>query len=159
LTPELKEDVDVFGNKLKRPLLGLRSQDIHYERADLGKAVSEATRRTWQLCASTVTVLKQIVVGERSARELKGPVGIAQLSGQATDKGMSTTLWLIAVLSANLGFINLLPIPVLDGGHLIYYAAEAARGRPVAQKVQDYGFRLGLALIGTLMVYTIFNDV
>lgn len=90
---------------------------------------------------------------------MKGPVGIAQLSGQATEKGFDTVLWFIAMLSANLGLINLFPIPPLDGGHLVYYAVEGARGRPMAQKFQEWGFRAGFALIITLMIFVTFNDI
>ncbi len=159
ITPREEEDTDALGTKIKHPLIGIKSAEIRYEKADLTKALAEASYRTWQLCTSTLTVLGQIISGQRSPTELKGPIGIAQLSGAATDKGISTTLWLIAVISANLGFVNLLPIPVLDGGHLLFYAAEASRGRPLAKKVQEYGFRAGLALIIMLMGFTILNDM
>lgn len=159
LTPRNFEEEDALGNKVSRPLIGIRSKDIKYEEVGPFRAVGEATYRTYLICETTLRVLAQMVTGERSAKDLKGPVGIAKLSGQATGKGFSTTLWLIAMLSANLGLVNLLPIPMLDGGHLAYYAAHAARGRPLAQKVQEYGFRLGFATIATLMAFTIYNDL
>lgn len=159
ITPRTIEEEDALGNKVSRPLIGIRSKDIKYEEVGPLHAIGEATYRTYLICQTTLHVLGQMVTGERSAKDLKGPVGIAKLSGQATDKGISTTLWLIAMLSANLGLVNLLPIPMLDGGHLAYYAAHAARGRPLAVKVQEYGFRLGFAVIATLMVFTIFNDL
>ncbi len=159
LTPRYIEEEDALGNMSKRPLIGIRSQEMKFEDVGPVRAVWEATKRTYMVCETTFRVLGQMITGKRSVDEMKGPVGIAQLSGQATVKGANTTLWLIALLSANLGLINLLPIPMLDGGHLMYYAAEAARGRPLAQKVQEWGFRVGFAMIITLMVFTIFNDV
>jgi regulator of sigma E protease len=158
LTPREFEDEDALGNKVKRPLIGLRSLEMKFEDVGAVHAVWEATKRTYQVCETTLHVLGQMVTGQRGVEDMKGPVGIAQLSGQATDKGVSTTLWLIALLSANLGLVNLLPIPMLDGGHLLFYAVEAGRGRPLAQRVQEYAFRVGFALIITLMVFTIFND-
>jgi regulator of sigma E protease len=159
LTPKEVEDDDGLGNKIKHPLIGIKSADIKYEDAGLAVALSESTKRTYMLCASTLRVVGQIVTGKRSAGDLKGPVGIAQLSGQATHKDVHTTLWLIAMLSANLGLVNLFPIPMLDGGHLLYYMAEAFRGRPLAKRVQEYGFRMGFAVLAMLMAFTLLNDV
>jgi regulator of sigma E protease len=98
------------------------------------------------------------VTGKRSTDELGGPLRIAQLSGEVIQLGIGPLLWLMAVLSVNLGLINLFPVPVLDGGHLLFYAAEAIRGKPLGQRVQEYGFRLGLALVLTLMVFATYND-
>ena len=159
LTPREFEDDDGLGNKVKRPLIGIRSAEIHYENVGLVRAVTEATRRTYMVSVSTLQVIGQMVTGKRSATDLQGPIGIAQLSEQATGKDLHTVLWLIAMLSANLGLVNFLPIPVLDGGHLLYYSAEALSGRPLAQKVQDYGFKLGFVVIIALMAFTIINDV
>ena len=99
------------------------------------------------------------MTGKRSPDELKGPIGIAKLSGQAADQGLTTILWFMAMLSANLGMVNLFPIPPLDGGHLVFYAIEGAQGRPMAEKIQNIGYRVGFALILTLMAFTIYNDV
>lgn len=159
LTPQMTDAEDALGNKITRPLLGLQS--LPYESMELGfgGALVEATKRTYQMCAMTLSAVKQIVVGDRSAKELKGPVGIAQLSGQATKMDFSTVLWFIALLSANLGLVNLFPIPMLDGGHLMYYAIEAVQGRPLADKVQEYGFRFGFVLVAGLMAFAILNDL
>jgi regulator of sigma E protease len=102
----------------------------------------------------------QIVIGKRSFGEnIKGPIGMAKLSGQAAEKGISTIFMLMANISASLGLINLFPIPTLDGGHLLYYAIEAIRGRPLARRFQEYGFRIGMALVSILMVSAIINDI
>ncbi|MFW0777391.1 MAG: RIP metalloprotease RseP [Rickettsiales bacterium] len=159
LTPKEVETDDGLGNKITRPLIGIKSMDMKYEDVGLVTALGESVRRTYMICETTLKVIGQIVTGKRGAQDLKGPVGIAQLSGQAAEKDFYTVLWLIAMLSANLGLINLLPIPLLDGGHLAYYAAEALRGRPMAEKVQEYGFRAGFVILFTLMAFTLFNDL
>lgn len=159
LTPKEIEEDDGLGNKVKRPLIGIKSGEIKIESAHLGTALYEATRRTYMICASTLKAVGQMITGERGVHDLKGPVGIAQMSGQATDKDFYTTMWLIALISANLGLVNLFPIPLLDGGHLVYYSIEALRGRPVAQRIQEYGFRLGFVLIASLMVFSLYNDI
>lgn len=159
LTPKEIEDDDGLGNKVKRPLIGIKSGQVKMESAHLGTALVEATKRTYMICAVTLRAVGQMITGQRGVQDLKGPVGIAQLSGQATGKDLYTTLWLIAMLSANLGLVNLFPIPMLDGGHLVFYGVEALRGRPMAEKIQEYGFRLGFFLIASLMAFTLFNDL
>ena len=124
-----------------------------------------ATYRTYERCALSLEFLGQMITGQRSADELKGPVGIAQMSGQVTQTGdtLSETarmiLWFIAMLSANLGLVNLLPIPMLDGGHLAYYAIEGVRGKPLARRYQEVGFKAGFYLIVALMAFTLINDI
>jgi len=159
LTPKEVEDDDGLGNKVKRPLIGIKSGEIKMESAHLGTAVVEATKRTYMICAVTLRAVGQMITGERGVQDLKGPVGIAQLSGQAANKDFHTVLWLIAMLSANLGLVNLFPIPLLDGGHLMFYGVEALRGRPMAERIQEYGFKLGFVLLASLMAFTVFNDI
>jgi regulator of sigma E protease len=165
LTPKITKENDKFGNVHKRPVIGIRCQDLTFQKTGLFSAIGHATRETYSLCVASLQVLGQMVSGKRSADELKGPLGIAQLSGQVTKSGdnwhemLHTTLWFIALLSVNLGLVNLLPIPMLDGGHLMYYGIEAIRGQPLAEKFQEYGFRFGFALIACLMAFSLFNDV
>ncbi|MEZ5691847.1 MAG: RIP metalloprotease RseP [Rickettsiales bacterium] len=159
VTPKITESEDGLGNKIKRPLIGIKSTEIKYEDVGMLRAVSESIDRTYVICKTTLKTIGQLVTGKRDVKELSGPVGIAQLSGKAADKGVNTVIWLIALISANLGLMNLLPIPVLDGGHLLYYAIEAARGRPMAQKMQEYGFRAGFSLLIMLMAFTFINDI
>jgi regulator of sigma E protease len=165
ITPRIYDDKDALGNEAKRPLIGIRSQKITYENVGLGTAVWEASKRTYGLCVSSLKVIGQMIRGDRSADELKGPLGIAKLSGDVTQQGETlsetarTVLWFIALLSCNLGLVNLFPIPMLDGGHLAYYAVEAARGKPMAERFQEYGYRFGVAIIATLMAFTLFNDI
>lgn len=159
ITPREVEDDDGLGNKIKRPLIGIKSADITYQNVGFTSAIGESVKRTYMICTSTLKVIGQMITGQRGAQDLKGPIGIAQLSGQAADKDFYTVMWLIALLSANLGLVNLFPIPLLDGGHLAYYAAEAISGRPLAQRVQEYGFRFGFVVLFALMAFTLVNDI
>jgi regulator of sigma E protease len=100
-----------------------------------------------------------MISGQRGTEDLGGPLRIAQLSGEVAGLGLASLLSFIAVLSINLGLINLFPIPVLDGGHLLFYLAEAIRGRPIPARVQEYGFRAGLAVLAGLFILATWNDV
>jgi regulator of sigma E protease len=165
ITPRVIEETDMLGNPVSRPIIGISSEQIVYQNVGLATALAEAVRRTYGLCVASLKVLGQMVTGERSVGELKGPVGIAKLSGDATQQGetlsetVRTVLWFIALLSANLGLINLFPIPMLDGGHLAFYAVEAVRGRPMAERFQEFGYRVGVVFIVTLMAFTLYNDL
>ncbi len=165
LTPIQFEEKDALGNTQKRPLIGLRSKKLTYENVTLPTAIAAATERTYSMCVTTVKVLGQMITGDRGTQALKGPLGIAKLSGEVTNQGetmsetLKTILWFVALLSVNLGFVNLLPIPMLDGGHLAFYCVEALSGRPLAKKFQEYSYRLGMVLIASLMALSLFNDV
>jgi len=98
-------------------------------------------------------------VGAKSADGLGGPLRIAQMSGEIAQSGMSALLWFMAVLSVNLGLINFFPVPMLDGGHLLFYFIEAIRGRPLSEKAQEWGFRIGFGVIVMLMLLATWNDI
>jgi regulator of sigma E protease len=121
--------------------------------------VPEATRYTFGLTRSMIDGLGQIITGQRSTKDLGGPLKMAQIAGQQASLGAFEFIQLIALFSINLGFINLLPVPMLDGGHLVFYAAEAVRRRPVSIRAQDWAFRGGLALLLALLVFTTVNDL
>jgi regulator of sigma E protease len=165
ITPIETSDKDALNNSYKRQLLGIKSQQITYQDVGVAQAILVATEKTYDMCASSLKAMGQMIRGDRSAAELKGPLGIAQLSGSATKQGdttgetVRTLVWFIALLSANLGLVNLLPIPMLDGGHLMFYILEAVRGRPLADKFQEYSMRLGFSLLVCLMAFSLFNDV
>ena len=118
-----------------------------------------AVERVAFLTQSMMEGLWQIVSGKRSFKEIGGPVKIAQIAGQQATLGIEDFIALLALLSINLGFINLLPVPMLDGGHLFFYAIEAVRRRPVSAQALDWAFRGGLALILALLVFATFNDL
>ena len=159
ITPRITKSKDNFGNEIEQPLIGIRSQKLTFKDVTISQALTYSVRRTWEISMATLEVIGQLITGKRDTDQLKGPIGIAQMSGQATDAGMNSVLWFIALLSANLGLVNLLPIPMLDGGHLLFYAVEAAQGRPLAQKVQMVAYKVGLILLLTLMSFTIVNDI
>ena len=159
VTPSLVQEKDRFGGTYRIGRLGIKGGAVNYVHRDPASAVVRAVEETWNLSAATLQSLWQMVIGKRSADELGGPLRIAQVSGEAMQLGIAPLLNFIAVLSINLGLINLFPVPVLDGGHLLFYAAEAIRGKPLGQRAQEYGFRLGLALVLTLMVFATWNDL
>jgi regulator of sigma E protease len=107
-----------------------------------------------------VDYVGKLVTGRESADQLSGPIRIAQVSGQvASLGGLGGLITLVAVLSVSIGLINLFPIPLLDGGHLLFYALEALRGRPLSERAQEIGFRIGLAVVVMLMLFSTWNDI
>jgi regulator of sigma E protease len=159
VTPARTEMTDRFGNRHEIGLLGIGRSGVEYVKRNPIAAVGQAFSETWNLSTSTLQAMWQIVIGTRASDELGGPLRIAQMSGEVAEGGIVPLLWFMAVLSINLGLINLFPVPVLDGGHLLFYAAEAIRGKPLGQRAQEYGFRIGLALVLTLMVFATWNDL
>lgn len=159
ITPRVTTVTDRFGYDHRFPLLGIERQGVNYVRRNPVDAVWRAGQETSNLITGTLTAVWQMIIGARPADEIGGPLRIAQMSGEVAQGGAVALLWFMAVLSVNLGLINLFPIPVLDGGHLLFYAAEALRGRPLGPRAQEYGFRLGLALVLTLMVFATWNDL
>ena len=116
-------------------------------------------KETAWLTVATLQAIGQIIMGTRASDELGGPIFIAQVAGQVAERGIVMVFWFMAVLSVNLGLINLFPIPMLDGGHLMFYAFEAIRGKPLGERAQAYGFRIGLAMVLALMVFLTWNDL
>lgn len=160
VTPKITDVVDRFGDHHSFGVLGVGRSGVNYVRLSPGDAVLQATEETWSITSGTLTAVWQMIIGARTTEELGGPIKIAKLSGQVWQQGGVLDLVnFMALLSVNLGLINLFPIPVLDGGHLLFYAAEALRGRPLGQRVQQVGFQIGLALVFTLMIFATWNDV
>jgi regulator of sigma E protease len=158
-TPERVERANHLGEKHVVGQLGIQRSGASFVQHDPLTAVWQATRETFSIVDQTFTALGQIIRGDRGADELGGPIRIADMSGQAAELGIGTLIYFAAVLSINLGLINLFPVPMLDGGHLLFYAIEAVRGRPLGERAQEYGFRIGLALVLTLMVFVTWNDL
>ncbi len=159
VTPKVTTITDRFGNAHQLGLLGIEHSGVEYVRRDPVSAVWRAGTETLNMTTGTLVAVWQMLIGARTADDLGGPLRIAQMSGEVAQGGVVALLWFMAVLSINLGLINLFPIPVLDGGHLLFYAAEAIRGKPLGHRAQEYGFRLGLALVLTLMVFATWNDL
>lgn len=169
--PALAVNKDSFGNSYKGGRLGIvgpeldvtgRSLDpddnIRVRYGPLG-AVARGVEQTRTILASTFSYIGGIFAGRHDADQLGGPLRIAQASGQAAQRGPLALIGFIAFVSVSIGLINLMPIPVLDGGHLVYYAYEAAAGRPMSEKMQEIGFRIGLAVVLGLMIFATRNDL
>ena len=159
VTIGVKYEQDRFGQKFRIGRLGIWSGTLRYERLGIVEALPAATDYTVSLTRSMIEGVWQIISGRRSVKELGGPLKIAQVAGQQASLGALPFIQLVALISINLGFINLLPVPMLDGGHLLFYSIEAVRRKPVSVEAQEWAFRGGLALLVTLLLFTTFNDL
>ena len=161
--PQLKEIKDNFGNVHRLGVLGIsRSMapgDIKTERAPPLRAVVMGVQETWFVVDRTLSYISGVFTGREAADQLGGPIRIAQVSGQVATAGFAPLIHLTAVLSVSIGLLNLFPIPLLDGGHLLFYAIETIRGRPLSERAQELGFRIGLAIVLMLMIFATFNDI
>ena len=161
--PDLKETETPFG-KQRIGLLGLQASrgpdDLKLVKYGLFDSIRLGAMETWYVVERTFSYIGRLVVGRESADQLSGPIRIAQVSGQvATLGGTAGLVSLVAVLSVSIGLINLFPIPLLDGGHLLFYGIEALRGRPLSDRAQEIGFRIGLAIVVMLMLFATWNDI
>jgi regulator of sigma E protease len=161
--PDLKDVKDGFGNSHRIGVLGIsRSMlpgDIKVERVYPLTAVVMGAQETWFVVDRTLSYIGGIFAGREGADQLGGPIRIAQVSGQVATAGFVPLLHLAGVLSVSIGLLNLFPIPLLDGGHLLFYLIEAIRGRPLSERAQEVGFRIGLAIVVMLMIFATFNDI
>src|ERR1700739_3186168 len=163
-TPELREVKDPFGNVHRIGVLGITRQtaagDVLTERFDPATALWVGVKETWFVVDRTLAYIGGVFVGREQANQFGGPIGIARISGQvASAGGLPGLIPPPAVLSIWIGLLNLFPVPLLDGGHLLYYAVEAVRGRPLSERAQEMGFRIGLGLVLMLMVFATYNDI
>jgi regulator of sigma E protease len=162
-TPQLKEFKDNFGNVHRLGVLGIsRSMtpgDIKTQKVGPLQAVVMGAQETWFVIERTLSYIGGVFAGREAADQLGGPIRIAQVSGQVASAGFVALIHLTAVLSVSIGLLNLFPIPLLDGGHLLFYGIEAARGRPLSERAQEVGFRIGLAIVVMLMIFATFNDI
>jgi regulator of sigma E protease len=162
-TPELREVKDPFGNAHRQGVLGITRQtaagDVVTERVDPATALWLGVKETWFVIDQTLSYIGRIFTGREAADQVGGPLRIAQISGQVATIGLAALIHLAAVLSISIGLLNLFPVPLLDGGHLLFYSVEAARGRPLSERAQEMGFRIGLGLVLMLMVFATYNDI
>ena len=135
------------------------SANVEVVRSDPFTAVWLGAKETWFVTERTLSYIGGIFTGTQDADQLGGPLRIAQVSGQVATIGFAALISMVAMLSVSIGLLNLFPVPMLDGGHLLYYAVEAIRGRPLGEQAQEYGFRIGLALVMMLMVFATWNDL
>lgn len=163
MVPKRTEIIDQFGNKVELGLIGIVTNQetgnfriVHYGPLE---AVGQGALQSWHIVTGTFDYLSNLLTGRMKADQLGGPIRVAQASGQMATLGVAAVLQLAAVLSVSIGLLNLMPVPVLDGGHLMFYAVEAVRGRPVGPGAQEIAFRIGMALVLMLMVFATWNDI
>ena len=161
-TPALTRGKDGFGNKSCQGVLGVSQAraagDLKMEQVNPLAAVWLGTQETWSIIDRTFSFIGGLFTGRECADQLGGPIRIAQISGQVASLGFTPVLQLAGMLSVSIGLLNLFPIPLLDGGHLMFYLVEAGRGRPLSAKAQEIGFRIGFAMVVMLMIFTFIND-
>jgi regulator of sigma E protease len=162
-TPERKEITDHFGNTIRLGLLGIQRSaspdDWTLKRHDPLTAFVMAVKECYFVISRSLAYLYDVVTGREAADQLGGPIRIAQVSGQVATAGFIALLNLAAIISVSIGLLNLFPIPMLDGGHLLFYGIEALRGRPLSETTQEIGFRIGLAFVLMLMLFATWNDL
>ncbi len=159
ITLGVEQQVDRFGNRTRLGLLGILPPKPVWATVSPLEAPGVALRGIGDRLRFTADTLEQVVSGRRSIRDMRGPVGVARAAGEQISLGFDAFLGLVVLVSINLGFMNLLPVPMLDGGHLFFYAIEAARRRPVGPEVQEWAYRGGLAALLALMLVVTFNDL
>lgn len=159
VAPKLTSQKDVFGDENKVRTIGIIADKFSSIELNLWQSFVQSNKEVVRISASILKTLGQLITGQRSVKELGGPVKIAKYSGKTMDIGLEMVIWFMAMISINLGVMNLLPIPVLDGGHLFYYIIEAVRGKALPVKIQNYGYNFGLAIVLSLMAFTTINDI
>lgn len=159
ITPELHETKDIFGDVARIGLIGVSSNTSEYKKLNAVQSLYTSVSETYDISAKTLQAIGQMITGQRSAKEISGVLRIADYSGKSVDQGLKMVLWFMAIISINLGLVNLFPIPMLDGGHLFFYLVEAVRKKPLSEKTQEYFFRTGFLLLMLLMLFATFNDL
>jgi regulator of sigma E protease len=162
-TPRLAEEEDRFGNVQRVGRLGISrnttAENVETERLPLPQAIVVAVEETWFVVKQSIVAIAKIVSGRESTDQLGGPIRIAQMSGQIATLGIVPLMNFIALISISIGLINLFPIPILDGGHLLFFAVEAIRGRPLSERAQEICFRIGFVAVIMLMIFATWNDI
>lgn len=163
MTPARTETTDQFGNKIELGIIGIVTDQTRGNFRHItygpGEAVWEGVRETGHVITGTFNYIGNLITGRMNADQLGGPVRVAQASGQMATLGVAAVIQLAAVLSVSIGLLNLMPVPILDGGHLVFYAIEAVRGRPLGSGAQEVAFRIGMVMILSLMVFATWNDI
>ncbi len=160
VTPQLREVKNIFGETIKTPLIGIMSAGkARFVKTDPVKALAEAFLMVLAMIKLTVVSVIKLVERVLPLSTLGGPIFIAKLAGEQAQAGLWPLVSFMAVLSVNLGVLNLLPIPMLDGGHLFLYAIEGLRGKPIPEKTKEFVMKLGLALLIVLMIVVFYNDI
>ena len=161
--PDLVDGKDTLGNSVKKRMIGIKLSPLNnkYEKQPLGpsKAIYYSVKEVWFVTVTSLNYLGKMITGAADSSQLGGPIRIAKITGQVAELGIIPFLSIMAYISISLGLINLFPIPMLDGGHLMFYLIEKILGRPLNQKTQEGFFRIGLFLLFSLMFFVTFNDL
>jgi regulator of sigma E protease len=161
-TPKSVEQSDNFGGTIAMGVLGFsrdKNEPLLFKKLGPIEAIGEGVDETWNIVATTMRYLGKMVTGEVSSRMIGGPVMIAKGAGDSAKSGFVSFVAFIAFISVSIGLVNLFPVPMLDGGHLVFYAIEAVRGKPLGPKAQEWGFRIGLSFVLFLMLFGTTNDI
>jgi regulator of sigma E protease len=163
ITPKIEDHKDPFGGTFRRGLIGVKpaggAEALITKQVGALEALRLGVRETYTNIAQTLQGIGDIIARRQAADQMGGPILMAEVTAKVAELGIAPMLLWIAFISANIGFLNLLPIPVLDGGHLMFYAIEAVRRKPLSQRMQEIGFQIGIALVLMLMVYVNLNDL
>ena len=161
--PNLVLSEDALGNSVKKRMIGIKLSLLNneFQKQPLGpsKAIYYSIKEVWFVTVTSLNYLGKIIIGSGDSSQLGGPIKIAKITGQVAEHGIIPFLSIMAYISISLGLINLFPIPMLDGGHLMFYFFEKVLGRPLSQKIQEGFFRIGLLLLFSLMFFVTFNDL
>ena len=158
MQPTKKEGKSIFGERKDDWMIGIGSQGT-IEKGKPGLAIGRAFTQTWDYIKITLLAFYKMITGDVSPKNIGGPILIAQMAGQQAQEGVGNFLHFLAVLSINLGVLNLLPVPVLDGGHLLFFLVEAVIRKPVSVRVREMAQQVGICLLALLMVYAFYNDI
>ena len=163
IKPNITEGADSLGNKSQRKIIGIKitplNNKMDRERLGPAKAIYYAFKETYRTVTMTLSYMGKVIIGSASPDQLGGPIKIAQITGQVAERGFMPFLSIMAYISISLGLINLFPIPLLDGGHLLFYLIEFIRGKPLSERIQEYFYRFGFFVLFSLMFFATFNDL
>lgn len=160
VTPRRVDVPDGFGGTTRVGQVGIQSGGVmEFKPLGPGGAIVQGVREVWAIVGTTFTYVGRVFSGHESGDQISGPIGIAKMSGDVARLNPFALITLIATLSVGIGLVNLFPVPMLDGGHLLFYAIEAVRGRPLGDRAQEFGFRVGLALVFGLFLFATWNDL
>ncbi len=157
--PKVKEQQAAFGEKVKARMVGIAANQVSTQELNLWQSFVCANAETFRISTAILQGVGQLITGKKSIKELGGPVKIARYSKESMNKGIIVLAWFMSLISINLGVMNLIPLPVLDGGHLLFFIIEAIRGKPLSPKIQQIAFKIGLSLVLALMIFATFNDL
>ncbi len=160
ITPRWVEREDADGNKLTSWLVGIAPpQEVSHVTYSVGDAFQRATSEVWNVISGTLGYVGRMIQGNESSSGLGGPIRIADASGDAAEYGFAALLGFTALVSVSIGLVNLFPVPMLDGGHIMLYGIELVRGKPLSDRIMENSFRIGLAMVAALMIFATWNDL